>query len=130
MISLLEHSKEWLDHARDDLRVARYLMDAQPAPCEIICFHCQQAVEKALKGYLIFHDQEAPRTHDTELLCQMCGRLGDPFTLYEQGCVSLAKYAVAARYPNDMEIDLSETQTAINDAAAILEYVAGLISNA
>jgi HEPN domain-containing protein len=27
-------------------------------------FHCQQAAEKALKGFLAWHDQPFPKTHD------------------------------------------------------------------
>ncbi len=39
--------KEWIDYARNDLRAAEYLTNLHPQPIEIICFHCQQAAEKA-----------------------------------------------------------------------------------
>ena len=45
-------SKEWLDYATKDLASARFLLKMKPQPREIICFHCQQAAEKALKAYL------------------------------------------------------------------------------
>ncbi|SPF52644.1 hypothetical protein SBF1_5970006 [Candidatus Desulfosporosinus infrequens] len=49
---------EWLDFANKDISSAKYLLDMRPVPLEIICYHCEQAAEKALKGYLILHDME------------------------------------------------------------------------
>ena len=57
----LDLVKEWFDIAADDMRSAVFLFDnLRPKPIEIICYHCQQAVEKAMKGYLINHDIEPP----------------------------------------------------------------------
>ena len=36
---------------------------APPLPREAL-YHCQQAAEKALKGFLAFHDHPFRRTHD------------------------------------------------------------------
>jgi HEPN domain-containing protein len=51
----LEETRAWLDHARRDLRAAR-LLTAGDAHAEAL-FHCQQAVEKALKAFLTFHQK-------------------------------------------------------------------------
>jgi len=123
MITPAEYSKEWLEHANRDMRSAKYLMGMQPAPYEIICFHCQQTAEKALKGFLIFHGQEAPRTHDLESLCNMCGELDTNFFVHTNVCMDLTRYAVASRYPNNMQIEMEDAKTALEDAAAILAYV-------
>ena len=41
---------EWLAYAEADLGVADHLFQTyQPKPFQIICFHCQQAAEKAVK---------------------------------------------------------------------------------
>lgn len=42
--------REWYEMAAADLGVAKHL-DATyyPKPLEIICYHCQQAAEKAIK---------------------------------------------------------------------------------
>lgn len=53
--------QEWLDHSRKDLDSAVFLTKMMPEPLEIICFHCQQSVEKALKAYLSFLNLR-PRT--------------------------------------------------------------------
>ena len=44
---------KWLDKALLDLQAARILMTWNGDTCNI-AFHCQQAIEKALKGYLLF----------------------------------------------------------------------------
>ena len=44
---------EWLKHADDDIDTALLLKEMRPQHYEIICYHCEQAVEKYLKGYLV-----------------------------------------------------------------------------
>jgi HEPN domain-containing protein len=44
---------EWLKIAYDDFDSALHLFNTKhPKPLEIICYHCQQSVEKALKAFL------------------------------------------------------------------------------
>ena len=50
--------KEWYDFAEMDFISANHLMSLIPIPVEIVCYHCQQSSEKALKGYLIFLDKK------------------------------------------------------------------------
>jgi len=59
--------KEWLDFASRDINSAKYLLGMLPVPLEIVCYHCEQAAEKALKGYLIYQNVEPPRTHVLKL---------------------------------------------------------------
>lgn len=44
---------------------------------EDVLFHCQQAVEKTLKGFLAWHDVPFRKTHSLEELGAACERL-DP----------------------------------------------------
>jgi HEPN domain-containing protein len=44
----IDHAKEWFSFARHDLMTARFLLGMIPVPFEIVCFHCQQAAEKAV----------------------------------------------------------------------------------
>jgi HEPN domain-containing protein len=61
--------KDWISFARMDLSAAIYLQGHSPLPIEMICYHCQQAAEKALKAVLASHDADIPRIHDlTKLL--------------------------------------------------------------
>ncbi len=57
-------TREWQRLAEMDLNSAEYLLNMCPTPLEIICYHCQQAAEKYLKGYLVFHGMNPPKIHD------------------------------------------------------------------
>lgn len=45
---------QWMKLANQDYGVAEHLFQTYyPKPYEIICYHCQQAAEKAIKGIII-----------------------------------------------------------------------------
>ncbi|NUO84265.1 HEPN domain-containing protein, partial [candidate division KSB1 bacterium] len=44
-------AQEWFKIAESDLASAIFLQNLHPLPVEIICYHCQQAAEKYLKGF-------------------------------------------------------------------------------
>ena len=54
----------WFEKARKDIRCAEIDLAAEPPSTEDALYHCQQAAEKALKGFLVWHDEPFPRTHD------------------------------------------------------------------
>ena len=56
----------WLAQARRDLETAAYLFDGRRFK-EASIF-CQQAAEKAIKGFLVFYDQRFEKTHDLQVL--------------------------------------------------------------
>ena len=39
---------------------------------DIACFHCQQAIEKYLKVFLLFKEQELIKTHNLNILIKNC----------------------------------------------------------
>ena len=58
-------SAEWLDIAKTDLGVARHLYDTyHPKPLEIICYHCQQAAEKAIKAVIVANGAQGESVPD------------------------------------------------------------------
>ncbi|MGD0090275.1 MAG: HEPN domain-containing protein [Planctomycetota bacterium] len=59
-----EVAQQWLVKAAHDLGTARKAA-ADPDPyLDAAVFHCQQAAERAVKGFLLFHDVEFKKTHD------------------------------------------------------------------
>ena len=42
---------------------------------DVAIYHCQQAAEKALKGYLAFWDQQPAKTHDLGLLLEKAAEI-------------------------------------------------------
>jgi len=67
---------EWLKFAGDDLDTALLLKEMRPQHHEIICYHCEQAVEKYLKAFLVSKDLMPPKTHDLANLCSLCSDQG------------------------------------------------------
>ncbi len=64
-------TKEWYDMAVTDLGVARHLFENYyPKPLEIICYHCQQAAEKAIKAVILYFGAQGglPKRHDPSFL--------------------------------------------------------------
>ena len=92
--------QEWFKYSQNDLLSARYLFESIfPKQSEIACYHSQQSVEKALKGYLLFKNIEPPRTHNLVELCQMCLSNDNSFLQILDACSDLTPYGVAVRYP-------------------------------
>ena len=55
-------SREWFDRAQHDWDAANFILNMRPVPVEIVCYHCQQAVEKSLKGYLVSPSDTTTKT--------------------------------------------------------------------
>ena len=109
-----EYVAEWFKHAEMDFTTAEHLLTLHPHPLEIICFHCQQAAEKYLKGYLVFKDKvEPPKTHELVLLQIECMKSDGRFEEISRACEVLSRYSVQPRYPNEMEITEKNMQRAI-----------------
>lgn len=118
--------REWVEYARRDLASAEYLQTMAPAPLEIICFHCQQAVEKALKAFLIYHGvQSVPRIHDLAELCKQCMNIEPAFSELLEPCADLTMYAVQTRYPTNVRIEEDQMLGALPFAKAALSLIFG-----
>ncbi|MBI2369851.1 MAG: HEPN domain-containing protein [Deltaproteobacteria bacterium] len=52
----LAETRSWLLKAEQNLRAGDVLLKADPALYGDVVFHCQQAVEKAWKAFLFWHD--------------------------------------------------------------------------
>ena len=58
---MMPMTREWLRKAEADLRSARRLFALKPTDHDVVCFHCQQAAEKFLKGLLHEGGSVVPR---------------------------------------------------------------------
>ena len=61
----------WFFYAERDLKTAERTFTDDDPFTNIIAFHCQQAIEKYLKAYLLENDIPLKKTHDLILLCNM-----------------------------------------------------------
>ncbi len=60
--------EDWRAVAEEDRRVAAICMAAEPPLRGVAAFHCQQAVEKLLKGFLTLAGKRGGKTHSLKLL--------------------------------------------------------------
>ena len=116
--------RQWIEIADSDLNAAQHLAkNMWPVPYEIICFHCQQAVEKYLKWVLVLHDVDPPKIHDLEELEKLCETIVPQFeTLYEK-CAVLTEYAVPSRYPSENQLEKQDMDRALDYAREIRKFI-------
>jgi HEPN domain-containing protein len=118
---------DWLVHAQSDLKLARLGIDEDVLP-EQICFHAQQAVEKAFKAVLLARKVDFPFTHDIEELLSVFEQSGEepPQELQEAGM--LTPYAVESRYPGYWsQISEADVMGAVSLAEKATAWAAELI---
>jgi len=108
--------QSWLTYAKSDLELARVCLP-DSVLLETLCYHAQQAAEKALKALLIAYSTDPPRTHNI-------GTLLDLLTIHTdvseeiRECAILTEYAVSSRYPSfvePVEVDDYEFALALAD---------------
>lgn len=92
-----EHAESILEAARRDLRALRAMSDAVAFSDEIVGFHAQQAVEKALKAWLACLGVVFPKTHDLQRLLDLLREKGIATEAMET-FVDLNAFAVQYRY--------------------------------
>jgi len=120
--------REWFRYSHNDLISARHLFEnIHPKQTEIACYLSQQCAEKALKGYLLFKDNEPPKTHNLVELCQMCINFDIAFSGILYVCADLTPYGVSVRYPNELAVDNEMAKSAIHKAQEIYGFCAGKI---
>jgi HEPN domain-containing protein len=90
---------EWLDKSDEDLRVARIILQADTSLAAAALYHCQQATEKALKGFLVWHGQVIRKTHDLESIGQEVLVIDPTLASIVADAVPLTTFAWLTRYP-------------------------------
>lgn len=116
--------KLWIEKADHDLGTAEILNQHIPEYSDVIALHCQQAVEKYLKSFLVFNQISFKRTHDLVLLLDLIStfeQIDD--NLYEQAA-ELHSFSVEIRYP-DTIIHLTEEDilSALSIAREFREFI-------
>lgn len=111
----------WLEHARSDMALA-----AAPRPASVLfgdlCFHAQQAAEKALKAVLVHRHIAPPRSHDLRHLLSLLPE-GAAIPDQVRAAVILSQHATTSRYPDDSEdVDEPEWRDCVRLAAAVLAW--------
>lgn len=122
-----EYLQQWLFRANEDLQAANLMSNEADSFTSTICFHCQQAVEKYLKAFLVLHKTEFRKTHDVEHLLILCQKIDNKlFKDIELGDIN--DFGVDIRYPDDFYLPtVKETKIYISVAKQIKQIVEPVI---
>ena len=113
-----------LKKAENDLKDAKILYNSNEASAEGICFHCQQAVEKYLKAYLVYNNKEINKTHDISELLKDCKNVDNVFSKLEKLNIDdMTNYAVIVRYDDIIEPSGEDAKEAISIAEQVKTFI-------
>jgi HEPN domain-containing protein len=113
---------QWIEKANHDLIAAALIIDSNPIILDIACFHCQQAIEKFLKAFLLFNEEELIKTHNLNILLKNCVGIDNDFI--EIDIKDLNQFAVRSRYPDEfISPELSVSQEYYQTAVRVKEMV-------
>lgn len=116
--------RAWLVKANRDLLSARELSEGDMPLLDTAAYHCQQAAEKAVKGYLLYNDVRFEKSHDIELLVSQASHVDPGFAECFEAARLLTPLAVEYRYPGDfVEPEPQEFQEAYSAARNLYFFV-------
>lgn len=112
--------QEWLAKAGRDLRAAEILLADPEDFCEYVAFHCQQAVEKFQKAFLVRHQIEFSKTHDLAQIRTLISQVDASLAERLAPADWLTPFGVETRYPGYLrEVTRETAQRALHDAQAV-----------
>lgn len=115
---------KWCAFAEMDYLTAIHLSNNMyPKPREIICYHCQQAIEKMLKAILLAYGNAILKTHDLALLAENLQNFTDVSERILEICENLTPYGVKFRYPQELYLEDHHVAEALEDCKEIYEWL-------
>ena len=121
---------EWLTKASHDLQNARIVGSVPDGPLDTAIYHCQQAAEKAVKGWLTTEGVALEKTHDLRRLIRRAASISPEFSRFASVVEMLTPYASAFRYPGLTDESMptrEEFDEALQHAQTIYDFVLNLL---
>lgn len=116
-------ARAWFEKAREDEGAAEVLLKADPPRNAPAAFHCQQAAEKYLKGFLAYHGEDPPYTHDLRLLLRRSRAYEDALHVLHDAAGQLYPFAVEIRYPFGLSVSWREAGDALSQVQKIRDTI-------
>jgi HEPN domain-containing protein len=122
--------REWLRRARSDLALAQVARGREGVLLEDLCFHAQQAAEKATKALLVARGVPFPKTHVIAELLTLAEDAGVSLADDIRQAARLTRFASQTRYPGAAEdVTADEHAEAVDVAARVVSWAEGLIGS-
>jgi HEPN domain-containing protein len=123
-----EFVRDWVQKAREDLGAGVHLLSGEGGFPGSVAFHAQQAAEKYLKAFLVWHQVDFPKTHDIARLLDLIAPTDPDLAKALGDSVSLTPYGVDYRYPGDYpEVSPTEAKRCIETATGVGEAILGCL---
>ena len=94
--------------AENDLRAAN-LLKRNKHTLLLSAFHSHQAIEKALKAFMLAQKGYAPDGHNIIFLCKTAAKVNSGFNDWIDECIALNNYYIQTRYPPDFPLTIDKT---------------------
>lgn len=117
---LVENTRDWIRVARNDIRIADLVL--REGMFDQSLFHCQQAVEKAMKALLTWNDQPVQKHHDLLDLGSRCLQIDPSIAPEIEPSYPLSRWAVNGRYPPE-KADREEARLGLRIACRALDVI-------
>jgi HEPN domain-containing protein len=117
-------AEEWFTKGSHDIEMAQLLYNER-GYTETIAFLIQQAVEKYLKGYLIYNGWRLRKIHDLEALLSEAIRIEKDFSKFLGSCQKITQYYIESRYPLESPIEYprEEIKQSLDEAYEIIAKI-------
>lgn len=118
-------AKKWFTYAIRDLNAAKGLRSLGSDQKNSVAFHCQQCVEKAIKGYLVTQNIRPPKSHSIVDLAKLVEPLDSKLAAKLKKAKKFTKYAVVFRYPDAEKkpLTMREVDSALTVAQKIFDLL-------
>ena len=127
---IAELTLAWLTKAQHDLIASKRLAATDDVTLDGAIYHCQQAGEKALKGYLTAQGHLIQKTHDLGRLVKECNAYEPSFQQWDADANLLSPLVSSFRYPDEIPVvdpTRSEFDAALAAAQRIYDFVLSLL---
>jgi len=116
--------KDWIKKGDEDFEVAKLLFKESDF-MDTVGYHLHQAIEKYLKGFLLFSNTDYPLIHNLVLLLQQCSEFDKEILDYSEECERLNTYFIKAKYPSDPPTSYlkEEMRKSIEMAGFLMKYI-------
>lgn len=115
---------DWYVKADADARAAKILYD-NGGDLALVAFHCQQAIEKMLKGYILENTATLLDGHSLVFLLRRASTFDVDVKEFLRECAFVNQFYIEARYPADLpdEVDADEAGQCLSTAERVLSYI-------
>jgi len=127
-----ELAKVSFEISSNEYAAAKHLYDTmKPLPIEIICYLCQQAIEKSIKAVLFYLEKEVLETHSIIKLLEEVNADKRYIHLGKRDAAMITRFATRTRYA-ERRIDIAkeDAEFALRRAKQTLDQVEKILNTA